>query len=214
MATITPAILAASPELYQQQVDKVADFAERLHIDITDGEFAPSQTIDPSQLWWPDGMTAEIHAMVRRPEEYLARLIPLRPAMIIFHAEAEGNVPAVLATLKRYDIKAGLALQRGTVPSTVAASLAQADHVLIFSGELGRYGGRARLIQLEKIPLIKDIAPKVQIGWDGGASLGNVRALAEAGVDSIAVGGALQYATNPAAAYQQLSERANEAGVL
>ena len=44
MATVTPAILAASPELYQQQVDKVADFAERRHIDITDGEFAPSQT--------------------------------------------------------------------------------------------------------------------------------------------------------------------------
>ena len=42
MAIITPAILAASPELYQQQVDKVADFAERLHIDITDGGFAPS----------------------------------------------------------------------------------------------------------------------------------------------------------------------------
>ena len=56
MATITPAILAASSELYQQQVDKVADFAERLHVDILMVGLPPAR---PSTLASYGGLMAQ-----------------------------------------------------------------------------------------------------------------------------------------------------------
>jgi hypothetical protein len=39
MAVICPAVLAETAERYHQQMEKVAGFAERLQIDLTDGVF-------------------------------------------------------------------------------------------------------------------------------------------------------------------------------
>ena len=43
-AVITPAILAENAAQYKEQVDRITGFAERVHIDISDGEFAPILT--------------------------------------------------------------------------------------------------------------------------------------------------------------------------
>ena len=54
---------------------------------------------------------------------------------------------------------------------------------MIFSGELGRFGGTASLMQLEKIRLIKAINPSVEIGWDGGVAVDNAYSLVQGGVN-------------------------------
>ena len=48
---ITPTILAENAEQYKEQVERVSGFAERVHIDITDGEFAPTLTVSVPELW-------------------------------------------------------------------------------------------------------------------------------------------------------------------
>jgi len=45
--------------------------------------------VPPEKVWWPQGVIADIHAMVMRPEEYVDRLIGLKPHLIIFHAEVQ-----------------------------------------------------------------------------------------------------------------------------
>ena len=52
-----------------------------------------------------------------------------------------------------------MSLLRSTVPSSVSAAIQQADHVMVFTGDLGKYGGTANLMQLEKVRLIKQINP-------------------------------------------------------
>ncbi len=54
-----------------------------------------------------------------------------------------------------------------------------------FSGDLGHYGGKASLMQLEKVRLIRSIHPEVEIGWDGGASMENILSLAQGGMSVI-----------------------------
>lgn len=215
MSVIAPAILAENADLYKQAIDRVQPFAQRVHIDISDGEFAPTFTVGLNEVWWPEGWTIDIHAMVARPVEHLQTLVQLKPSMVIFHAETDmEQLPSVMATLKQYDIKAGVSLLRSTVPSSVSAAIQQADHVMVFTGDLGRYGGTANLMQLEKVRLIKQINPEAEIGWDGGVNVDNAYTLTQGGVSVLNVGGAIQKAMNPAEVYEQLVEEINKQGVL
>lgn len=213
-AIIAPAVLAESAEQYKEQVERITGFAERVHIDLTDGEFAPSFTVGVSELWAPAGWTIDIHLMAHKLDEYVPKLIALRPHLIIVHAEAEADVLQALRDIKQAGIMAGLALLRPTVPRTVEALIKEAEHVLIFSGELGKFGGSASLMQLEKIRLIKTINPNVEIGWDGGVMVDNAYSLVQGGVNVLNVGGAIQKSSDPQAAFSQLQQEITKTGVL
>jgi len=213
-SVIAPAILAENAQQYKEQVDRITSFAERVHIDLTDGEFAPTFTVSIPELWAPEGWTIDIHAMVNKLDEYVPKLIALRPHLIIIHAEAEGDVLGALKEIKRSGIMAGLALLRPTVPQTVEELIKEAEHVLIFSGELGKFGGTASLMQLEKIRLVKMINPNVEIGWDGGVMVDNAYSLVQGGVNVLNVGGTIQKATDPPAMFAKLQQEISKTGVL
>ena len=83
MSIITPAILATNPEEYKEQVEKIFPFAERVHIDVTDGEFAPNLTLPETQIWWPQEWKVDIHMMVARPSEHIDAIIQLNPNMVV-----------------------------------------------------------------------------------------------------------------------------------
>jgi len=213
-AVITPAILAENAAQYKEQVDRITGFAERVHIDISDGEFAPTLTVSIPELWAPEGWMVDIHAMVDKLDEYIPKLIALRPNMIIVHAEAKGDVQTTLTQIRQAGINAGLALLRSTVPRTIEEMIKLADHVMIFSGELGRFGGNASLMQLEKIRLIKSINPGVEIGWDGGVSIDNAYSLVQGGVNVLNVGGVIQKASDPHAIFSKLQQEISKTSVL
>lgn len=214
MSVLAPAILAENPTAYKDQVERITGFAERVHIDLTDGEFAPSFTIGIQDLWAPEGWMVDIHLMANDITQFIPQLVALRPNMIVVHAEAQSDVLAALGQIKQAGIKAGLALLRSTVPRTVEALILEAEHVLIFSGELGRMGGTASLMQLEKIRLIKAINSNVEIGWDGGVMIDNAYSLVQGGVDVLNVGAAIQKAGDPQAAFMKLQQEISKTGVL
>ena len=213
-SVVAPAILAENAQQYKEQVDRITGFAERVHIDLTDGEFAPTVTVGIPELWAPEGWTIDIHAMVNKLDEYVPKLIALRPHLIIIHAEAEGDVLGALKEIKRSGIMAGLALLKPTVPQTVEELIKEAEHVLIFSGELGKFGGTASLMQLEKIRLVKMINPNVEIGWDGGVMVDNAYSLVQGGVNILNVGGTIQKATDPPSMFAKLQQEISKTGVL
>jgi len=214
MTTIAPAILCETEDEYKATVERLHPFAKRVHIDLTDGEFAPTFTVGVNQIWWPAEWEVDIHAMVARPSQYVAALIQLKPSTVIFHAEASEDLTTTLQQLKAAGIKAGVALLRPTVPSMVQSYIEAADHVLVFSGDLGRYGGKASLMQLEKVRLIRNIHPTVEVGWDGGANLENAFSLSQGGIDVVNCGGAINTAADPAVAFRQLTEEINKHAVI
>lgn len=214
MSVIAPCITVETADEYKASVDRLQTFAQRVHIDISDGEFAPKFLLPAKQLWWPKQWQIDLHAMVARPSEHVPTLIAMKPNLITFHVETAEDPLPLLAQIKQAGIKAGIALLRPTVPSTVAEAIKAADHVMIFSGELGQYGGTASLMQLEKVRLVKAINPNVEIGWDGGVSLENAFTLAQGGVDVLNTGGTLASAENPAATYEALTKEINKKGVI
>lgn len=214
MTDIAPCLTVENEDQYKQAIQNIQPFAKRVHIDTSDGEFAPSFLLGADKLWWPQEWIVDIHAMVARPSEHAQALVGLKPSLLIFHAEVQEDLLPVMQYVKQNGVKAGVALKRSTVPRDVAPLIEAADHVMIFSGDLGYYGGVASMMQLEKIRLIKAINQSVEIGWDGGASIENAFSMAQGGVDVINVGSAIAEATEPQAAYQSIVNEINKKGVI
>lgn len=214
MSLIVPTIMAETIDQLRESTEKLQTFAQRVHIDISDGEFTPTFLLNAGQLVWPKEWEVDIHAMVARPSEHIQQLIQLKPSLVIFHAETQEDIIPHLNALKQAGIRAGVALLKSTVPETVRAAIETSDHVMIFSGELGKFGGTASMMQLEKIRLIKRIKPDVEIGWDGGVKVDNAYTLTQGGVDVLNVGGEIANATNPAQTYNELVKEINKHGVI
>jgi ribulose-phosphate 3-epimerase len=214
MSEIAPCITVETEEQFKAVVEKFKPFAQRVQIDISDGEFTPVLLVTPEKLWWPREWSVDIHAMVAHPMDYVDRLIELEPDLIIFHVETDIFLAPVIEKIKRYNIKAGVALLKSTVPETVSDVIKLADHVLVFSGELGHYGGKASFMQLEKVRLIRNINPEVEIGWDGGVSIDNAFTLTQGGVDVLNAGGSLANVDDPASVYNAMIQEINKKGVI
>jgi len=214
MSEIAPCITVETEEQFKIVVEKYQPFAKRVQIDVSDGEFAPVPLVPPDKLWWPSEWIVDIHAMVAHPMDYVDKLIELKPNLIIFHVETDIFLAPVIEKIKRYGIKAGVALLKSTVPETVADVIKLADHVLVFSGELGHYGGTASFMQLEKVRLIRNINLDVEIGWDGGVSIDNAFTLTQGGVDVLNAGGSLANVDDPASVYNSMIQEINKKGVI
>jgi len=78
MSEIAPCITVETAEDYEKAVERLKPFAKRVHIDITDGQFAPVFLYDADKIWWPREWVVDIHAMVSQPMEYVDKLISLK----------------------------------------------------------------------------------------------------------------------------------------
>jgi len=204
MATICPTVLATDAHEYRKQMERIAHFTKRIQIDLTDGLFALTKTISLDETWWPHSIQADLHLMYKRPDLYVKEILKLEPTLVIIHAEAEGSFEPFAKKLHKAGIKVGVALLAETEPELIEPALEHIDHVLIFSGDLGKFGGKADTKLLDKISFLKKAKPSLEIGWDGGVNDKNALELAQGGVDVLNVGGFIQKADDPEAAYAKL----------
>ena len=212
--SIVPAVLTDNKQEYRSLIEKINVFTRRVQIDVTDGQFAPIQTLDVTNIWWPKNWQADLHLMAVKPSEHIDTILKLNPALCILHAEAQEDLMPSFEALKNAGIKTGVALMQSTFPGNVKKYIEAVDHVLIFASKLGTQGSPADMMQMEKIPLIRNMKPEVEIGWDGGANMANVRALAHADLDVINVGSAIIRSENPAQAFQDLVAEIDKNGVV
>jgi len=212
MSIICPTILAKDEADYKQQIEKVASFAKRIQIDLKDNIFAKGESMPLEKVWWPEGMEADIHVMYENPQDYLATLIKLKPNMVIVHAESTCDIPKLAADLRDQGIKTGLAILQDTSIKEVKYIFPHIQHLLIFSGDLGHFGGTADMSLTNKITEAKAAHKYLEIGWDGGITADNAKKLAKAGVDVLNVGGAIQNAQNPQEAYAKIEASMTDRG--
>ncbi|PID32685.1 hypothetical protein CR956_01165 [Candidatus Saccharibacteria bacterium] len=214
MTEIATCLTVETIEAFQALMRNYGKFSKRFHVDVSDGQFAPTNLLPIDQMTFPQGVKVDFHLMVSQPSQYLNQLINLRPYTVIFHAECSEDLTLQIQALRSAGIRAGLAFLKKTVPKNKYELIKQVDHIMVFSGDLGRYGGTADMLQLEKVRLIRKIRPNVEIGWDGGASIDNVFRLKRGGVDVINVGGALSNSNDPMAVYNQMVNEINRQGVI
>lgn len=204
-AIVCPTVTAFEPHQYREQIERASQFAERIHIDLMDGEFAPTVSPDLLQVWWPHNIIADIHLMYQRPMDHLQQLIKLKPHMVIVHNEADAHHMHFSAELHKANIKTGLAILKDTPIEWAEQIMHSFDQILVFSGNLGHHGGEADLGLLSKVAFIKKHHPEAEIAWDGGINHQNIKQLVDSGVNVLNVGGFIQKSQTPKDAYDKLN---------
>lgn len=209
MVYIAPTVTATDRTLYRKQLEEIQSFSQRIHLDIMDGVLAPIKSLDPEFLWWQPGPRVDIHVMYKKPVEILEKLIKLQPSLIIFHASAD-ELEKCLREVKSMSIDCGVALLPEEMPSDLSSVIELLDHVLIFSGHLGHFGGEVDFGLADKIKHLKNMKPSLEIGWDGGVNDANAKKLCDLGVDVLNVGGYIHRAKDPESAYDKLIDAVGE----
>ena len=215
MSKLVPTILVDNRENFDIYLKTYTTFADEIQIDICDGFFVPTKTISLSEIpILPEHISFDFHMMVTKPSDYLTEILRIKPSLCIFHAECNENLLPIFQQLKSSGIKTGVAILKETFPGKIKPYLDVVDHILVFAGKLGQQGGEADMLQTEKIPIIKNINSTLEIGWDGGVNMQNIRALAHNEVDIINVGSALSQSQNPSETYKSLVDESDKTGVL
>lgn len=208
MSVICPTVLALDKNDFERQLKRI-DFAHRIQLDFMDGDFVETKSIELANAWLPKHTLCDLHLMYEKPFEHMDTILKLKPNMVIVHAEAEVDHTLMAVELNKNGILAGLCVLPETIIEKVKPILKSFDHLLIFGGHLGHFGGQADLTQLEKVDQAKEFHPNLEIGWDGGANDQNAKELARHGINVINVGGFIQKADNPKQAYDNLVEHLN-----
>ena len=196
MAVICPTVTATDSLEFDRQTSLITKFAHRIHIDLMDGDFAPTKSPGLDHVWWPEGVEADLHIMYRRPQDHFEQIVALKPNLVIIPAESDISPDEWLdfrSILASNNIKLGVALLSDTSPQSARGQIIHSDHCLIFSGNLGYHGGVTNLNLLNKISDIKSYNPASEIGWDGGVNLENANILSSSGIQVLNVGSGVHH---------------------
>ncbi|MEX0932137.1 MAG: hypothetical protein WDZ81_00840 [Candidatus Saccharimonadales bacterium] len=211
---IVPTVTPGNPEEYERFLKTARTVSDRVHLDFTDGEFAPSKTISLAQSYWDESLQVDLHLMLKNPELEFEHTISLKPQLVIVHAEAAGFNQFFTQALEHYPnvgIKLGVALLPETDPKSIADMLKKADHALVFTGKLGFYSGEFLADNLNKISVLRQINPNLEIAVDGGVNGKNVATVVRAGADVLNVGSYIQKAHDAKEAYATLKQAVEKA---
>ncbi len=204
MTHICPTVTAFDTKTFQEQLTLVTSFADRIHIDIMDGDFTPTLSPKLSEVTIKTDKKVDVHVMYRNPQEITSELIALQPNLVIIHAESNADIPAFASKMREHTIQTGIAVLPETTIDEVSYLLPHIQHVLIFGGHLGYHGGSADLQQLEKVTQAMKHSRFLEFGWDGGANLENAVQLKDTGISVINVGGCIHSSDDPNAKYNEL----------
>ena len=191
MIKIAPSILDANFGSLQTDIDSISN-ADRIHLDIMDGQYVPNLSFGVPVLKKIDWKNEfEVHLMVNNPESFFGDFIELGVMGITFHIENTGREKALelLQDLKSCGVKAGIALDGHTSTDFLDDEILKtADQILVMSVKAG-FGGQSFMVDsLKKIKSLRERGFEGEIEVDGGVNVENVRALESAGADVVVVG--------------------------
>ena len=136
-----------------------------IHVDIMDGKFVPNKTMPFSEMkniYKYTSKRLEVHLMVSDPIDYIKKYAELNTECIIIHVEIDDPTKS-LELIKKYSIKAGLAIKPNTPISELVPYLPYIDEILVMSVEPGK-GGQSFIEKSEdRINEIKDLLNEYQI---------------------------------------------------
>lgn len=149
--------------------------ADFIHVDVMDGKFVKNKTMPFSEMKNISKYTSkrlDIHLMVEDVKKYIFLYSSLNAAYITFHVEVDEDIEECLKLIKKYGIKAGLAIKPNTKVSELVPYLPYLDLILVMSVEPGA-GGQEFIVETEEKlaevrSLINTYNLDISISVDGG----------------------------------------------
>ena len=215
---INPSILNAKFDDLANEIAKVSQSADQLHLDIMDNIFVPNFTFDfqrAKEIIAFSDLPVDAHLMIADPDISAPKYAQAGCVSVTFHLEAAKNIGQTISDVKSNGAKVGVAVKPGTPFSLVEPFIEQIDLLLIMTVEPG-FGGQSFMHeQMDKvktarsrIELIKGGKPLIQV--DGGISLETIGEAASAGANCFVAGSAVYKAADPENMVQLLRKSAEE----
>ena len=215
---INPSILNANFDDLANEIAKVSQSADQLHLDIMDNIFVPNFTFDfqrAKEIIAFSDLPVDAHLMIADPDVSAPRYAQAGCVSVTFHLEAAKNVGQTISDVKSNGAKVGVAVKPGTPFSLVEPFIEQIDLLLIMTVEPG-FGGQSFMHeQMDKvktarsrIELMKGTKPLIQV--DGGISLETIGEAASAGANCFVAGSAVYRSADPENMVQLLRKSAEE----
>lgn len=217
LPTIAPAIIADEWDSLVAQIEQVHSAAERIQIDVMDGQLVPSfsfpynKTMLANQtLPHANDIHFEAHLMVQHPQEVGIRFIHAGARSIIAQIEGfrVGEASRVYNIWKEAGaVETGVSLMLDTPIEHVYPLIENGDVALVQVMSIARIGFQGEAFDsraLMRIQELKERYPNVTIAVDGGVSADNLETLLDAGATQFGIGSAIMRAENPSEALTQL----------
>ena len=215
---INPSILNAKFDDLANEIAKVSQSADQLHLDIMDNIFVPNFTFDfqrAKEIIAFSDLPVDAHLMIADPDISAPKYAQAGCVSVTFHLEAAKNIGQTISDVKSNGAKVGVAVKPGTSLSLIEPFIEQIDLLLIMTVEPG-FGGQSFMHdQMDKvktarsrIELMKGTKPLIQV--DGGISLETIGEAASAGANCFVAGSAVYKSADPENMVQLLRKSAEE----
>jgi ribulose-phosphate 3-epimerase len=175
--------------------------ADRIHLDVMDGNFVDNLTFGPDIVKAFRRLTdlpLDVHLMIAKPARYMDRFIEAQPDTITFHIETRETDRAkdgAIAAIHAADMGAGLAVSPDTPVSAVATRASLLDVIMIMTVFPG-WGGQSFIPEAapkiaEARALLADAGRGGLVHVDGGVNSKTAEIVGSHGIDVCIVGSAL-----------------------
>ena len=197
MVDIAPSMLGADFGRMREAAEMVGPHSAYLHMDVMDGHFVPNLTMGPDLVKSLDGIAPlDVHLMVTDPIDFIEAFRDAGAEIISVHVEANNPLKA-LESIKKNNMKAGIALNPSTPENSIEPFIDLADLILVMSVEPGYGGQEFHEDAVERVRHYKEAYPNKIIEVDGGVGPSNSERLADAGADILVAGSAIFKADDP-----------------
>ena len=203
---IIPAILTDKKDELIKMADLCSEFTDYVQIDIMDGNFVPSKSVNLEDLAGCNiKIRFEAHLMVQDPLAWVEAFKKINAEKIIYHFEIDKDHLEIVSKIKEHNLKVGIAINPPTNISDFEYLVGKVDSVLFMAVNPGFYGAEFIPQVLDKIKEFKSKYPEKLVGIDGGVKLDNLLEVKEAGTDQICIGSAIFKDPDPKVAYQKFT---------
>ena len=210
MIKIAPSILSADFARLRDEIQRVEQDADWLHVDVMDGHFVPNLTIGPPVVRSIKKYTKlplDVHLMMTNPDDFIPLFAESGANSLTVHVETCPHLHRTVQEIKKRGMSAGISLNPATSLALLDETLAEVDMILIMTVNPG-FGGQNFLPEAaDKVARIRRMAEgrDIRIEVDGGITPETAPAVIAAGADvlvagsSVFRGGPSAYAANIAA---------------
>lgn len=218
-ARIAPSILAADFARLGEDVARIEDRIDMLHVDVMDGHFVPNISLGPPVIRSLSAVTdlyLDCHLMITDPVRYLEPLADAGANGVTAHIEAIPDPGPFFDRAGALGLAPGLVVNPDTPVEAVLPFLERCSMVVVMSVHPG-FGGQAFIDGvLEKVRVLREsvdsagLSTDIQV--DGGVDVTTVGRAYAAGASILVAGTSVFRADDPVLAVTELHAKMTDNG--